>query len=85
MTYLEKLDEALRFQNHYAELVKENKKLKAQIEKMKECSKTAYIKGLRTMANAVKKYDREFGAWTDYLENMVNKVLNDLLKEIKEK
>jgi hypothetical protein len=43
--------------------------------------KTAYIKGIRTMANALKDYDRTDGAWTDYFEHTVEKVLNRLLKE----
>ena len=44
--------------------------------------KTAYIKGIRTMANALKDYDKTDGAWTDYFEHTVEKVLNRLLKEI---
>ena len=44
--------------------------------------KTAYIKGIRTMANALKDYDRTNGAWTDYFEHTVEEVLNKLLKEI---
>jgi hypothetical protein len=45
--------------------------------------KTAYIKGVRTMANALKDYDRTDSAWTDYFEHTVDKVLKDLLsKEI---
>ena len=52
-----------------------------QIEKMKSDSKTAYIKGIRTMANALKEYDRTNGAWTDYFEHTVDKVLKNLLKE----
>ena len=52
-----------------------------QIEKMKSDTKTAYIKGIRTMANALKKYDREEGAWTDYFEHTVDKVLKNLLNE----
>jgi hypothetical protein len=43
--------------------------------------KTAYIKGIRTMANALKDYDRTDGAWTDYFEHTVDNVLNRLLKE----
>ena len=43
--------------------------------------KTAYIKGIRTMANALKDYDKTDGAWTDYFEHTVEKVLNRLLKE----
>lgn len=45
--------------------------------------KTAYIKGIRTMANALKDYDRTDGAWADYFEHTVEEVLNRLLKEIK--
>ena len=43
--------------------------------------KTAYIKGIRTMANALKDYDRTNGAWTDYFEYSVEEVLKRLLKE----
>ena len=43
--------------------------------------KTAYIKGIRTMANALKDYDRTEGAWTDYFEHTVEEVLKKLLKE----
>lgn len=57
------------------------KQLEKQIEKMKSDSKTAYIKGIRTMANALKEYDRTNGAWTDYFEHTVDKVLKNLLKE----
>lgn len=46
--------------------------------------KTAYIKGIRTMANALKDYDRTNGAWTDYFEHTVEEVLKKLLGEIKE-
>ena len=50
-------------------------KLEEQIEKMKSDSKTAYIKGIRTMANALKECDRTEGAWTDYFEHTVIKCL----------
>lgn len=43
--------------------------------------KTAYIKGVRTMANALKNYDRADGAWTDYFEHKVDEVLKRQLKE----
>lgn len=43
--------------------------------------KTAYIKGIRTMANALKDYDRTDGAWTDYFEHTVEEVLKRLLQE----
>lgn len=75
----------LALQSDMDKTIEQNISLKEQIEKMKCCNRTSYIKGLRTMANAVKKYDREYGAWTDYVENTVNRVLNNLLKEIKEK
>lgn len=58
--------------------------LEAQIEKMKSDSRTAYIKGIRTMANALKKCDRTYGAWTDYFEHTVDKVLKELLKGLGE-
>lgn len=63
---------------------KQNAELKNQIKKMKGNSKTAYIKGIRTMANALKKYDREEGSYTDYFEHTVDKVLKNLLKELGE-
>ena len=52
-------------------------------EEYEEKCKTAYIKGIRTMANALKDYDRTDGAWTDYFEHTVDKVLNKLLQESK--
>ena len=54
---------------------------KANEEHEEKC-KTAYIKGIRTMANALKDYDRTEGAWTDYFEHKVEEVLKRLLKEI---
>lgn len=69
---------------HCSDCLKENEELKKQIEKMKSNSKTAYTKGIKTMANALKKYDREEGAWTDYFEHTVDKVLKNLLKEFSE-
>jgi len=59
-------------------------RLEKQIEKMKSDSKTAYIKGIRAMANALKEFDRTEGAWTDYFEHTVDKVLKNLLKELSE-
>ena len=53
---------------------------KANEEHEGKC-KTAYIKGIRTMANALKDYDRTEGAWTDYFEHTVEEVLKRLLKE----
>ena len=55
--------------------------LKAQKEKMKAIGKTSYIKGIRTMANALKEYDRTEGAWTDYFEHKVDEALKMLLKK----
>ena len=42
----------------------------------------AYIKGLRTMANALKEYDRTNGAWTDYFEHTVEAVEKKLLSGV---
>ena len=53
---------------------------KANEEHEEKC-KTAYIKCIRTMANALKDYDRTEGAWTDYFEHKVEEVLKRLLKE----
>ncbi len=46
-----------------------------EIEELKEKLKTAYRKGMRHMAKALKDYDRTDGAWTDYFEHTVDKVL----------
>ena len=46
-----------------------------QIAELKEKLKTAYRKGMRHMAKALKDYDRTDGAWTDYFEHTVDKVL----------
>lgn len=59
------LDEML---SEIAELEKENAELKEKL-------KTAYRKGMRHMAKALKDYDRTDGAWTDYFEHTVDKVL----------
>ena len=56
------------FENKLAKLEKENVELKENI-------KTAYRKGMRHMAKALKDYDRTDGAWTDYFEHTVDKVL----------
>jgi len=53
----------------------ENEKLKCQI-------KTAYRKGLRHFAKALKDYDRTDGAWTDYFEHTVDKVLQKELEKL---
>ena len=46
-----------------------------RIAELKEKLKTAYRKGMRHMAKALKDYDRTDGAWTDYFEHTVDKVL----------
>lgn len=46
-----------------------------------EGNKTSYIKGMRHLANALKEYDRIFGAWTDYFEHTVDKVLKQELEK----
>ena len=51
-----------------AQALEENAKLKTEL-------KTAYRKGMRHMAKALKDYDRKFGAWTDYFEHTVDAVL----------
>lgn len=51
------------------------------LKELEEKCKTTYIKGIRTMANALKDYDRTDGAWTDYFEHTVEEVLKRLLKE----
>lgn len=61
-----------------AVLEKQVKELEAKLTS----NRTAYIKGMRTMANALKKYDREFGGWTDYFEHTVDKVLKNLLEAL---
>lgn len=48
----------------------------------KKGNKPAYIKGMRTLANALKKYDRTFGAWTDYFEHTVDKILKQELEKV---
>ena len=51
-----------------AQALEENANLKTEL-------KTAYRKGMRHMAKALKDYDRKFGAWTDYFEQTVDAVL----------
>lgn len=50
-------------------------KLDMKNAELKEKLKTAYRKGMRHMAKALKDYDRTDGAWTDYFEHTVDKVL----------
>ena len=49
--------------------------LQEENAELKENLKTAYRKGMRHMANALKDYDRTDGVWTDYFEHTVDKVL----------
>lgn len=49
--------------------------LKEETEELKTELKTAYRKGMRHMAKALKDYDRKFGACTDYFEHTVDIVL----------
>ena len=51
-----------------AQALEENAKLKTEL-------KTAYRKGMRHMAKALKDYDSKFGAFTDYFEHTVDTVL----------
>lgn len=48
----------------------------------KKGNKPAYIKGMRTLANALKEYNRTFGAWTDYFEHTVDKILKQELEKV---
>ena len=49
--------------------------LKEETDGLKTELKTAYRKGMRHMAKALKDYDKKFGAWTDYFEHTVDTVL----------
>lgn len=64
---------------HWYNKYKDAEKCIATLEKenaeLKEELKTAYRKGMRHMAKALKDYDRTDGAWTDYFEHTVDKVL----------
>ena len=82
MTETERLSKRiLELQADKGKLIDENRELKTQLEKKERIGRTAYVKGIRTMANALKKYDREEGAFTDYFEHTVDEVLKRLLKE----
>ena len=56
--------------------------LEEENTKLKQDIKTAYVKGIRHMAKALKDYDRTEGAWTDYFEHTVDKVLKKELGEV---
>ena len=82
MTETERLSKRiLELQADKGKLIDENRELKTQLEKKEHIGRTAYVKGIRTMTNALKKYDREEGAFTDYFEHTVDEVLKRLLKE----
>ena len=57
------------------EVYKKIEVLEKENVELKEKLKTAYRKGMRHMAKALKDYDRTDGAWTDYFEHTVDKVL----------
>ena len=63
------------YENFKAVAEPEIKSLKEENAELKESLKTAYKKGMRHMAKALKDYDRTEGAWTDYFEHTVDKVL----------
>lgn len=58
--------------------------LQKKIEKMQKDQKTAFIKGMRHFAKAMKVYDREEGAWTDYFEHAVDEVLKNENEKLKQ-
>ncbi len=69
-------NEVIQRKDHYI------KKCLEQIEKMKLDQKTAFDKGMKHLAKELKEYDRINGAWTDYFEHTVSKVLKWELEEI---
>ena len=72
----EKFGKALSQIKHDREVVIEyNERLQKENTELKEQLKTSYRKGMRHMAKALKDYDRTDGAWTDYFEHTVDKVL----------
>jgi chromosome segregation ATPase len=72
----EKFEKALSQIKHDREVVIEyNERLQKENTELKEQLKTSYRKGMRHMAKALKDYDRTDGAWTDYFEHTVDKVL----------
>ena len=54
-----------------------------KVQELKTQLKTAYRKGMRHFANALKEYDRTEGAWTDYFEHTVDRVLKQELEKLK--
>lgn len=73
ITELKADNDARKFAMAMSEKVE--KQLREENAKLKEKLKTAYRKGMRHMAKALKDYDRTDGAWTDYFEHTVDKVL----------
>ena len=71
MTRKEILEKTIDFDDAINRIVR----LEEENAELKEKLKTAYRKGMRHMAKALKDYDRTDGAWTDYFEHTVDKVL----------
>lgn len=67
----------------YGDFCKMQSEYEEQIDKMKNDQKTAFIKGMRHFAKAMKNYDRTEGAWTDYFEHTVDIVLTKELAKQK--
>lgn len=81
----EKFGKALSQIKHDREVVIEyNERLQKENTELKEQLKTSYRKGMRHMAKALKDYDRTDGAWTDYFEHTVDKVLQRELVDFEE-
>lgn len=81
----EKFGKALSQIKHDREVVIEyNERLQKENTELKEQLKTSYRKGMRHMAKALKDYDRTDGAWTDYFEHTVDKVLQREQVDFKE-
>ena len=55
--------------------LEKGEQLEKENAELKEKLKTAYRKGMRHMAKALKDYDRTDGIWTDYFEHTVDNVL----------
>lgn len=78
-----KQDIYLREESIYIQGYKEcERQSEKEIQKLKIQLKTAYRKGMRHLAKALKDYDRTEGAWTDYFEHTVDKVLNEELEKL---
>ena len=75
MRWRETKKDALYFDSSLQKQIEATLKLQQENAELKEKLKTAYRKGMRHMAKALKDYDRTDGAWTDYFEHTVDKVL----------